>query len=138
MYYAVTSHADLATGLIMPVANLVFPALFSDGLHLISAANSPSLHTHRDPAPMSNCPPPPKSLQCAPGDAFCFRAREEGERTCDEVDPIHKDQATKFWIMNVGGNLVSNHGDVWNQNVIRLLRAVLEHNSRFRAMTFNR
>ena len=54
-YIAFTSTNDLATGLILPIANLVFPDLVSDKLHLISAANTPWLHTHR--APEVGCPP---------------------------------------------------------------------------------
>jgi hypothetical protein len=120
-YLAFTSTNDLATGIVMPVANLVFPDLVSDKLHLISAANSPWMHTHRAPEPGY----PQGDARCFPeGDVICFDIAGKNPPPTKyylprivekiQVPATHMDP---FWIFNVHSNLVNGHGDVWNPNV---------------------
>jgi len=121
-YLAVSSHADLATGIIMPIANLVFPALTSDHLHLISAADTPWLHTHNDPSP-----------GCRPAPSVCFTVtpgEPTGQESVDRIDgrtqvPGRINQP--FWIFNVGKNVMKDHGDVWNDAVTDLVTHVIRH-----------
>ena len=133
-YLAVTSHADLATGIIMPIANLVFPALTSDGLHLISAANSPSLHTHADPALVNDCPP-------VQGLDVCFTVAQGPPTVKKSVDRIPgKEQipgrrTDPFWIFNVGKDVSNSHGDVWNAAVTSLVTQVIVRNQRYRLLS---
>ncbi len=130
MYLAVTSTADLATGLVMPIANLVIPALKTDGLRLVSAANSPTLHTHHVPDKVS-CPPPPEPLKCAGLDSFCFKAGEEPDSPCYKVLPIGSKAEAPFWIMNVNSDIVENHGDVWNPKLLAMVKAISDQNKHF-------
>ena len=133
-YLAVTSHADLPTGIIMPIANLVFPALTSDALHLISAANTPSLHTHADPAPINECP----QVQ---GPNVCFTVAKGPPSVKKSVDRIPgKEQipgkkADPFWIFNVGKDVSDSHGDVWNAAVTDLVTQVIVRNQRYRLLS---
>jgi hypothetical protein len=61
MYLATSSRTDFATSFLLPFANLIAPAFKADRLHLISAANTPWLHTHHDPKKMgAACPTPPR------------------------------------------------------------------------------
>lgn len=129
-YVSVTSHADLATGIIMPIANFVFPALTSDGLHLISAANTPSLHTHTDP-----------KRGCDLSASVCFKVTE-GTETMDfsvqriagrfEIPGRSNDP---FWVFNVGKNVIKDHGDVWNPSVTDLVTRIIQNNPRFQLLT---
>ena len=57
-YLAVTSTGDIPTGVILPIANAVLPAITSDHLHPLSAANTPWLHTH-NVVKMPSCPEAP-------------------------------------------------------------------------------
>jgi hypothetical protein len=128
-YIAFTSTNDLATGLIMPIANLVFPDLVSDKLHLISAANTPWLHTHR--APEVGCPPGSLCFEIAgtsgpPAQYYLPRITEK-----IQVPSIGSDA---FWIFNVHSNLVNGHGDVWNPNVENMIAAILKNNGHFAAV----
>ncbi|RXH55607.1 hypothetical protein GRAN_2464 [Granulicella sibirica] len=119
-YLAVTSHADLATGIIMPIANFVFPALTSDHLRLISAANTWSLHTHADPVP-----------GCGQDAAICFSV---GSGTAAVMKSVHAipgrtqipgDDKRPFWIFNVGKDVIKDHCDVWNDSVTDLVTHVI-------------
>ncbi len=121
-----TSTGDFATGFIMPVANAVFPALTSDGLHLISAANTPSLHTHRvleHKAGEADCPESqkPTDYDCPPGvnaDA-CFGGIRD-----TRINPAAP--MPNFWIMNVNRHVVKDHGDIWNnETVINFILGVM-------------
>jgi hypothetical protein len=125
-YIAFTSTNDFATGLVMPIANLVFPDLVSDKLHLISAANTPWLHTHRAP-----------EQGCAKG-AVCFDiAGKSGPPRQYYLPRIAKKVqvpvigSDPFWIFNVHSNLVDGHGDVWNPNVENMMAAILKNNGHF-------
>jgi pimeloyl-ACP methyl ester carboxylesterase len=122
LYLATSSHTDFATTFLLPVANAVLPALRADRLHLISAANTPWLHTHSDPRRVTSCP------TLASG-SFCF----EDPRTSARKTPvtyyakIHRTNAQRrFWIFNTGHRLIRNHGDVWNERVFNLVMAVLD------------
>lgn len=133
LYFAVTSWADIATGIIMPVANLVFPALKSDGLHLISAANTPWLHTDRLPDKIACAGlPSPAPKECAPNDGvdFCF---ETAAQKCYEVRRVHPDKpAPPFWVMNVGPSVMASHGDIWNESVLNMVTSVVRENPHLR------
>ncbi len=127
-YVAFTSHADSATGIIMPIANLVLPAP-SDHLRLISAANSPDLHTHDDPKP--GCDHGPQQV--------CF-AVGPGPKDKKTIHPIpNKRQLLgsdkePFWIFNVGGDVMSSHGDVWNPWVTDLVTHIIIGNPQYQAL----
>lgn len=130
LYLAVTSHADLATGIIMPVANLVFPALNSDGLHLISAANSPWLHTHKDP-----------TQGCPSGSNLCFTVISDGHENTKSIERIDRNSqlpgrpTEPFWIFNVGKDVMDSHGDVWNDSVTDLVTRVIVGHPRFHELS---
>ena len=128
-WLAFTSTADFATTWIMPVANAVFPALNSDGLHLISAANTPWLHTHDvEEEKMCGKNRKPDDFDCPPGSnaTACFGAIRDATKYCYEIKqlepaaPVHP-----FWIMNVNGHVVKDHGDIWNPNVINLILSIM-------------
>ncbi len=125
LYVAVTSHRDWATGIILPIANAVFPALSSDHLHLISAANTHSLHSHYDPVPKSS--EPEACSGNAEGRRFDFNAQDKEY----SVTPICGRAQKQFWIFNVGKNVMSGHGDVWNAAVTDLVVNVLRNNESF-------
>ena len=129
-YLAVTTRADWATGLVMPIANLVFPAISSDGLRLFSAANSPWMHTHDDP--QANASP----SQCAASDdapvgGFCFHVIGANSRSEYRVSPIRGKTQHQFWIFNVKKNVMNGHTDVWNATVTDLVCHVIARNHRF-------
>lgn len=130
LYLAVTSHADLATGIIMPIANLVFPALSSDGLHLISAANTPWLHTHKDPAP-----------GCPIGSSMCFTVTSGGHSVVESLERIDRNSQLPgkhdepFWIFNVGNDVMDSHGDVWNESVTDLVTQVIVGHPKFHELS---
>ena len=134
MYLAVTSTADLATGIVMPVANLVIPALKTDGLRLVSAANSPTLHTHHLPDTVADCPPPPATLKCNEENAFCFVTGTGTDRACYKVMPEGPMANAPFWIMNVGPSIIKDHGDVWNDKVVEMVKAISDQNDHFKRM----
>jgi hypothetical protein len=136
MYFAVTSTADLATGVVMPIANLVIPALKTDGLRLVSAANSPTLHTHHLPE-KAPCPPPPETVKCNEENSFCFEAGKGQDRSCYKVLPIESKASAPFWIMNVGPSIIKDHGDVWNDAVVAMVKAVSDQNEHFNRMRGN-
>ena len=132
LYIAFTLTNDLATGLVMPIANLVIPDLVSDRLHLFSAANSPWIHTHRAPEP-----------GCPRGESICFDIagkkqpptlyylpRIEGKAQVPRSKD-HPFESDPFWIFNVNSNLVNGHGDLWNPNVVNMLTVILQNNERF-------
>lgn len=128
-WLAFTSTGDIATGLIMPIANAVFPALTSDGLHLLSAANTPWLHTHKVPEVECAVHQKPDDYQCGPGanaDA-CFGGIRDGKKYCYEMTRVKPaEPAPPFWIMNVNKHVVKDHGDIWdNENVINLVLSVM-------------
>jgi hypothetical protein len=127
LYIAFTSTNDFATGLVMPIANLVFPDLESDKLYLISAANTPCMHTHRPP-----------DLGCPKGELTCFDISGEQSppekyylpRIASKVQ-VPATGADPFWIFNVHSNLVNGHLDVWNANVENMVTVILQNNGHF-------
>lgn len=139
LFLAFTSTNDLATGFIMPVANFVFPDLASDKFHLISAADSPWMHTHQTPkkAPSKTCPA---------GESICFKIAHENSEPVEYYlpriagkaqvppDKAHPAGIDPFWIFNVKSNLVDGHGDVWNPNVVNMLTVILQNNGHFQAV----
>jgi hypothetical protein len=127
-WLAFTSTADVATGVIMPIANAVFPALSSDGLHLISAANTPWLHTHDVHEETCEKNRKPDDFNCPPGSKAdaCFGAIRDASKYCYEIRRVNPTEPVKtFWIMNVNGHVVKDHGDIWNANVINLILSIM-------------
>ncbi len=127
LYVAFTSTNDFATGIVMPMANFVFPDLITDKLHLISAANSPWLRTHEKPTPLTGeCSPADICFKIAEGDYYLPRipGRAQASGIKPGIDP--------FWIFNVDSNLVNGHGDVWNPNVENMMAVILSKNGQFR------
>jgi hypothetical protein len=124
MYLATSSRTDFATSFLLPVANFIAPAFKADRLHLISAANTPWIHSHHDPTKVAACPP-------LTPDSFCFQGPEDnhhqdGKQTVYYAR-AHTDNAQRrFWIFNTGHRLIRNHGDVWNKRVFNMVMAVLE------------
>jgi hypothetical protein len=126
-FIAFTSTNDLATGIVMPIANFVFPDLVSDRFRLISAANSPWMHTHD--APKQGCPN---------GELTCFDISGQDSPPEQYYLPrivsklqVPSTNADPFWIFNVHSNLINGHGDVWNPNVSNMLTVILRNNGHF-------
>lgn len=136
LYIAFTSTNDLATGLLMPIANLVFPDLRSDKLHPISAADSPWMHTHHAPEP--GCPDKKGTCFTIAGEKTepvqYHLPRIAGKAEVPGVKG-NRSGTDPFWIFNVHSNLVNGHGDVWNPNVENMLTAILRNNGRFQHVT---
>jgi len=132
LYVAFTSTNDLATGLVMPIANLAIPDLVSDKLHLMSAANTPWMHTHLAPAP--GCPNQEvicfdiagKNLPAAQYYLPRIAAKAQVPKSRD-----HPSESDPFWIFNVHSNMINGHGDMWNSNVANLIAAILRNNERY-------
>ena len=130
LYLAITSHAGLATGIILPIANLAFPALGSDGLHIMSAANTPWLHTHMDP-----------KAGCAQDASLCFKAGTSEHPTVESIERVSHQwelpgkSNDPFWIFNVNKDVMKNHGDVWNDNVTDLVRNVIVGHPKFQQLS---
>jgi pimeloyl-ACP methyl ester carboxylesterase len=127
MYLATSSRTDFATSFLLPVADAVLPALKADHLHLISAANTPWLHTHDDPKKVKGtCQADPES------DSFCFddpRPTVKDPKKSAQLyyTKVHRKNAQRyFWIFNTGHRIIPNHGDVWNERVFNLVMAVLD------------
>jgi hypothetical protein len=128
-WLAFTSTADFPTGVIMPVANAVFPALSSDGLRLISAANSPWLHTHDVHEEKCKDNRKPDDFRCPVGSTAdaCFGALRDESKYCYEINRIKPSEPDPpFWIMNVNGHVVKDHGDIWNENVINMILSIMQ------------
>jgi hypothetical protein len=131
-WLAFTSSADHDTGIIMPVANTVFPTP-SDHLRLFSAADSSDLHTHEVPEVPCLERQKPDDFRCPPGsDAqACFgtiRPDKKGfdEKVCYEVHKVHaQESVSPFWIMNVDEKLVDGHLDIWNEGVINMILSIM-------------
>ena len=120
----------------MPIANFVFPDLVSDKFHLISAADSPWMHTHREPvlAPDHKCPVDEKicfDIVLKDGEpVWYYLPRIDGKV---EVSPSPQSPGgtDPFWIFNVHSNLVNGHDDVWNPNVVSMLTKILFQDKKF-------
>jgi hypothetical protein len=126
-YLSVTSHADAATGIIMPIANAVLPAFSSDHLRLISAANTPSLRTHHDPTP-----------NCGAHAALCFITKSGNTVQVESIAgklEIPGSTRLPFWIFNVSSDVMNSHGDIWNSSVSDLVTHVIVGNKRYRSLT---
>jgi hypothetical protein len=142
LYLSVSSRADLLTAIVMPIANIVFFSPLTDQYHLISAANTPWLQTHKIPVPVDDCKPSP------PRSTFCFGVpASKTSINYHRVDPKPGRNPALFWAMNsdhwiasLEGTLhgipvfrrlimrhwvISSHGDVWNTGVFNMLRAVI-------------
>jgi hypothetical protein len=136
---AVTSQADLATKVLLPLANTVLPDASEHAFALSSghyadrmptrfsvkkkaAGHTRFLHSH-DAVP-TNCraSTPSGELQFSTGseDRTCYRLvrRESIERR----PPFNQ---TPYWIVSVDKAVIKNHGDVWNQSLLNLLSKVI-------------
>jgi hypothetical protein len=67
--------------------------------------------------------------RCEPlGDReLCFEANRDRQRVCYEMrrKPGASNQ-TPFWVMTVDPRVVTDHGDIWNENLLDFFAAVLE------------
>ena len=56
---------------------------------------------------------------------MCFRTAGE----CSECFEVHQrpgaNGSSAFWIMRVEPSVVKNHGDIWNQSLVTMIRAML-------------
>lgn len=144
LYLAVSSRADILTAIVMPIANIVFFSPLTDGFHIIAAANTPWIQTHKIPRTTEK-----PTSDVLPANAFCFTVpASETENVYYEVDPKSGRTPAMFWAMNsdhwiasLEGMLhkiplfrsliayrwvISSHGDVWNTGVFNMVRAVIE------------
>lgn len=125
LYFAVSSTGDLATRYLLPVANLLIPPGPSPW-RLRAAAFTGQLQSHD----IVEVPcPPPVPYRCPPAAdrEICFEANRNHQRVCYEMR--RKPNATNhtpFWAMTVDPRVVTDHGDIWNQNLLDLFVAVLE------------
>jgi hypothetical protein len=143
LYLAVSSRADILTAIVMPIANIVFFAPLTDQYHIISAANTPWMQTHKIPRRLKTIP------NALPKNAFCFAIPLPGAgNDYYEVDPksgktraIFWDMNSDRWIASLEGTLhsipilrnvflrhwvISSHGDVWNTGVFNMVRGVID------------
>jgi hypothetical protein len=71
--------------------------------------------------------PAARPFRCEPAKDrdFCFEALREGERYCYEVrrKPGSRNE-TAFWIMNVNSDVIKDHGDIWNENLLDMLSSL--------------
>lgn len=124
LYIAVSSTGDTATRYVLPTANTIVPppplplrvksAAFTSGLrsHEVKEVECPALAPYR----------------CQPsGDTeFCFEANRDEQRVCYDVNRIPgAANKTPFWVMTVDPRVVTDHGDIWNQNLLDLFSSVL-------------
>ena len=129
-YVAVTSRADWATGILMPIANAIFPSLPADRYWLISAANSPSLHTHSVDKPCN-----------VTSDLLCFpvlsaaSSYQEGIAAIPGREQMAGRQNHPFWIFNVGSEVMNSHGDVWNLTVTDLVTNIITRHPKFQELS---
>lgn len=147
LYLAISSRADVLTALVMPIANAVFFSPRTDQYHLIAAANTPWLQTHKIPKPVDECP------TNFPPNTFCFGIPESSTSTnYHRVDFKAGKTPAMFWAMNsdhwvasLEGMLHSipvfrpliarhwvilSHGDVWNTGVFNLVSAIINREER--------
>jgi len=125
LYVAVSSTGDLATRYLLPVANaLIPPGPFP--WRLRAAAFTGGLQSHEN---VEVPCPPPVPYRCEPlGDReLCFEANRDRQRVCYEMrrKPGASNQ-TPFWVMTVDPRVVTDHGDIWNENLLDFFAAVLE------------
>ncbi len=142
LYFAVSSRADVLTAIVMPIANLVFPAWSTDRFHIISAANTPWMQTHSLPRRILAAP------ETLAPDAFCFMTTDGSNKYLYEVEPKDGRSQKRFWVMNSDHRyaalegmlhkipflrravrhdwIISAHGDVWNRSVFNMIYALIE------------
>jgi hypothetical protein len=123
--FAVSSTGDLATRYLLPVANALIPA-GPFPWRLRAAAFTGGLQSHE--IDEVNCPPPVPH-RCSPlGDReLCFEANRNDQRVCYEMRrKANASNQTPFWVMTVDPRVVTDHGDIWNQNLLDLFAAVIE------------
>jgi hypothetical protein len=125
LYVALSSTGDAATRYLLPTANSLVPPPPLP-LRVKSAAFTGGLRSHE--VVEVDCPPP-APYRCEPsGDReFCFEANRNEQRVCYDVrrKPGASNQ-TPFWVMTVDPRVVTDHGDIWNQNLLDLFGALLE------------
>jgi hypothetical protein len=129
-YVAITSTADWATGILMPVANAILPSLPADRYWLVSAANSPSLHTDEVD---KSCKEATDLL------SFTLLPSKPDVQECIAALPgktqVSGHQNHPFWIFNVGADVMNSHGDVWNQTVTELITNIITRHPKFQALS---
>ena len=151
LYFAVSSRADTLTSIVMPIANLLAMPVgyalrgthYSNGYHLIAAANTPWMQTHDIPRPEADPPAKP------PNEGFCFQVPDDtGKKHTYVVYEKDGKAPSRFWAMNSdhwiasllgfvhkipllrrtiqGQWVISSHGDVWNTGVFNMVRGMAE------------
>jgi hypothetical protein len=125
LYVAVSSTGDLATRYLLPIANTLIPA-GPMPLRLRAAAFTGGLQSHV--VTQVDCPPP-VPYRCDPSNdlELCFEATRDEQRVCYQMQrKKNSTNHTPFWAMTVDPRVVSDHGDIWNQNLLNLFVAVLD------------
>lgn len=144
---AITSTGDSDTKYLLPIANTLWPDRLDvdvppptgDFIDRIppkvafaraSAAHQRFFHSHD--VNETKCPAfgeptcPADSTNCV----FAFKAYSENS-TCYQVDRRGEEggkkpyNQTAYWVMQVEPAVVLNHGDVWNQNFVDMLAAMM-------------
>lgn len=152
LYFAVSSRADILTALVMPVANVIAMPIgfalrgggYSNGYHLIAAANTPWMQTHNTHILTSSVLPPTGG--------FCFQVpNEQNQKLTYQVTAKPGRARPMFWAMNSdhwsasflavvhkipllrrsvqSRWVISSHGDVWNTGVFNMVRSVIDTQS---------
>jgi hypothetical protein len=137
LYLAISSTGDLATRYLLPISNLIVPPAPLP-LRLRAAAFTGRLRSHE--AVEVECPPPvPYRCQPAGSVDFCFEANRDEQRVCYQVRRKRgATNLTPFWVMTVDPRVVTDHGDIWNQNLLDLFSAILERSRVADALTTQR
>ena len=152
---AITSRGDLATKTLQPIANTlsqdggvvdptVAPCQLQAGGQCEYLDATPGVKGIRRTAPAHSvfmqshlvdeiiCRPSTR-LDCPASDRRCFSFRIEGEsascyrgtsrtRVGNDRRPFNE---TAYWIMDVDPRIVKDHGDIWNQNFVSMLGALM-------------
>ncbi|MFL6212823.1 MAG: hypothetical protein ACJ74J_02915 [Blastocatellia bacterium] len=103
LFVSISSRSDYATKILLPVAAL-----------RLSAAHTNWLNTHRviELKPEEEIPA---------DHIFTFRSQFHNGDHRYVVLPKEKGQVDPFWIMTVDKNVISSHGDIWNQDFKNML-----------------
>jgi hypothetical protein len=149
LYLSISSRADLLTAVVMPIANVAFFAPLSDAWHIIAAANTFFIQTHKVPRKVDNC------VRQNDG-TFCFTVDVPGVGNENyEVRPKGERPDSPFWALNTdrwiaaperilhsipifrrmvqNHWLIASHGDVWNPGVFSIIRSVIRTEARVKS-----
>ncbi|MCX6596365.1 MAG: hypothetical protein NTV70_08360 [Acidobacteria bacterium] len=122
IFMAITSSGDWETRFLMPFANFIGPV----GLHawhLLSAAATPSLRSHRL-KPIAG-PSPPGTEK--PGEV-CAENKRTKDEDCyflESLPSAPPNKSASFWIAKVSRKISENHTDIWNKELWGMLSSLL-------------